>query len=99
VDILAEEYERARQNGEYAVVKGISEMNDTRVPIFVVLDEAHNFVPEEPCNRAEEVLRDQLRTIAVEGRKYGIFLILVSNDSLNSIISFSENTQTRPTCE
>jgi DNA helicase HerA-like ATPase len=69
---------RARQNGEHAVVKGIGEMNNTRVPIFVVLDEAYNFVPEEPRNRAEEALSDQFHAIAIEERKYAVFLILVS---------------------
>ena len=52
-------------------------MNDTRVPIFVVLDEAHNFVPEEPRNRAE-ASSDQFHAIAIEERKYAVFLILVS---------------------
>jgi DNA helicase HerA-like ATPase len=68
-------------------LKGIGEMNDTRVPIFLVLDEAHNFVPEEPRNRVE-ALRDQFRTIAAEGRKYGVFLILVSQrpDKLDYLI-------------
>jgi DNA helicase HerA-like ATPase len=62
--------ERAGQNGEYAVVKAIGKMNNTRVPIFVVLDEAHNFVPTELRNRAEKALKDQFCTIAAEGRKY-----------------------------
>ncbi len=53
-------------------------MNDTRVPIFVVLDEAHNFVPEETHNRAKEALSDQFHAIAIEERKYAVFLILVS---------------------
>ena len=70
--------ERARQNGEYAVVKGIGKTNETRVPIFVVLDEAHNFVPRELRNSTEKALRDQFRTVAAEGRKYHVFLILVS---------------------
>jgi hypothetical protein len=88
--IVAEEWERESQTelGKNTVVKGIGEMNDTRVPIFVVLDEAHNFVPEEPRNRAEEALRDQFRPIAAEGRKYGVFLILVSQrlDKLDHLI-------------
>ena len=87
--ILAEELEREPDRiGKKRSRKGIGEMNDTRVPIFLVLDEAHNFVPEEPRNRAEEALRDQFRTIAAEGRKYGVFLILVSQrpDKLDHLI-------------
>jgi DNA helicase HerA-like ATPase len=86
--ILAEELESQTELGKNALVKGTGEMNDTRVPIFLLLDEAHNFVPEEPCNRVEEALRDQFRTIAAEGRKYGVFLILVCQrpDKLDHLI-------------
>jgi DNA helicase HerA-like ATPase len=66
----------------------VENMDDTRVPVFVVLEEAHNFIPEEPRNRAQAALRDQFRTIAAEGRKYGLFLILVSQrpDKLDHLI-------------
>jgi hypothetical protein len=83
--IIAEEWERARQNWWESMVEN---MDDTRVPVFVVLEEAHNFIPEEPLNRAQAALRDQFRTIAAEGRKYGLFLILVSQrpDKLDHLI-------------
>lgn len=83
--IVAEEWERARQNWWESMVEN---MDDTRVPVFVVLEEAHNFIPEEPRNRAQAALRDQFRTIAAEGRKYGLFLILVSQrpDKLDHLI-------------
>jgi hypothetical protein len=83
--IIAEEWERVRQNWWENMVENI---NDTRVPVFVVLEEAHNFIPEEPHNRAQAALRDQFRTIAAEGRKYGLFLILVSQrpDKLDHLI-------------
>jgi hypothetical protein len=83
--IIAEEWERAKQNWWESMVENL---NDTRVPVFVVLEEAHNFIPEEPRNRAQAALRDQFRTIAAEGRKYGIFLILVSQrpDKLDHLI-------------
>jgi Helicase HerA, central domain len=83
--IIAEEWERARQNWWESIVES---MDDTRVPVFVVLEEAHNFIPEEPRNRAQAALRDQFRTIAAEGRKYGLFLILVSQrpDKLDHLI-------------
>jgi hypothetical protein len=51
---------------------------DERVPTFIVIDEAHNLVPADPRDEAERALREQFRTVAAEGRKYGLFLILVS---------------------
>jgi hypothetical protein len=51
---------------------------DQRVPTFVVLDEAHNIIPADPQGKPEAILRDLFRTIVAEGRKYGLFLILVT---------------------
>jgi uncharacterized protein len=58
------------------------------VPTFIVVDEAHNFVPSEPRSRYEVIVREQFRTIAAEGRKYGLFLILVSQrvDKIDPLI-------------
>jgi hypothetical protein len=65
-----------------------SEDNDTRVPTFVVVDEAHNLIPAKPRTRAETALVEQFRTITAEGRKYGLFLVLVTQrpDKLDSLI-------------
>lgn len=51
---------------------------DTRVPTFIVIDEAHNLIPAEPEGLAEIATRNQFRRIVAEGRKYGLFLIVVS---------------------
>jgi Helicase HerA, central domain len=45
-------------------------------PTLLVIDEAHNLIPRELTNSFMSVLRDQVRTIAAEGRKYGLALIL-----------------------
>ena len=45
-----------------------------RYPVFVVVEEAHNFVSPE----ADTYSFDSIRRIAAEGRKFGIFLILIS---------------------
>ncbi|MFY9605014.1 MAG: ATP-binding protein, partial [bacterium] len=45
-------------------------------PFLVVTDEAHNFAPRSPEIPAPA--RSILRTIAQEGRKYGVFLILAT---------------------
>lgn len=74
--ILAHEWENVRQKWEEAINKPYE--RDERVPTFIVVDEAHNFVPAEPRSGYEAIVREQFRTIAAEGRKYGIFLILVS---------------------
>jgi hypothetical protein len=84
--ILTEEWERARREWSVALEK--SEAEDTRAPTFIVVDEAHNLIPNEPRTDAETALREQFRTIVAEGRKYGLFLILVSQrpDKLDSLI-------------
>ena len=91
--VLKQEWENSRTAWERAV-RRITYKPDERVPTFIVLDEAHNFIPAEPRGRAEAALREQFRTIAAEGRKYGLFLILVSQrpDKLDPfIISECEN--------
>ena len=62
---------------------------DERVPTFIVVDEAHNLIPADPLRgKAEGALREQFRTIVAEGRKYGLFLILVSQrpDKLDPLV-------------
>jgi len=64
------------------------------VPTFIVVDEAHNLIPADPRSKAEAALRELFRTIVAEGRKYGLFLILVSQrpDKLDPlVISECEN--------
>jgi uncharacterized protein DUF87/ATPase family protein associated with various cellular activities (AAA) len=66
------------------------------VPRFIVVDEAHNVMPANPTTRAQQVLRDQFQTIAAEGRKYGLFLILATQrpDKLDAaILSECETSQ------
>lgn len=51
---------------------------DSRVPIFLVLDEAHNLAPPDPETPLLTSVTQRLIRIATEGRKYGLFLILVT---------------------
>jgi len=62
--------------------------DDRRVPYFIVVDEAHNLIPMEPSSPAAEVVRDMFRSIAAEGRKFGLFLVVVSQrpDKLDPMI-------------
>lgn len=90
--ILNNEWERVRNEWDLALRHEHSK--DFRVPTFIVIDEAHNIIPHTPRNKAEHSLREQFRTIIAEGRKYGLFLILVSQrpDKLDPlIISECEN--------
>ena len=45
-------------------------------PGMIVIEEAHNFIPERGYNRA--VSTNILRTIASEGRKFGLGLMVIS---------------------
>jgi DNA helicase HerA-like ATPase len=84
--IITTEWARAVRNWEAALDRTGEE--DTRVPTFIVIDEAHNLVPAETRDHSERGLREQLRRIAAEGRKFGLFLILVSQrpDKLDPLI-------------
>lgn len=67
---------------------------DQRTPTFIVIDEAHNLVPKEAAGVSGTGTREFIRRIAAEGRKYGLFLILVSQrpDKLDEgVVSECEN--------
>lgn len=90
---LEEEMEFARANWQQAMALPRNEP-DRRVPTFIVVDEAHNLLGQQPDGRAATRLRDQFRTVAAEGRKFGVFLVLVSQrpDKLDPmVISECEN--------
>ena len=84
--LLTTEWARARRSWVEALAKPREE--DDRVPTFIVVDEAHNLIPLKPASRAEEALTEQFRTIVAEGRKYGLFVILVSQrpDKLDGLV-------------
>jgi len=51
---------------------------DKRVPTFVLIDEAQNFVPSEPRDKLAARVHEMIAIIAAEGRKYGLFVILAT---------------------
>ena len=51
---------------------------DHRCPVFIVLDEAHNLAPDGPTRPQATPAVETLVRIAMEGREYGLFLILVT---------------------
>lgn len=51
---------------------------ELKLPVLLVLEEAHNFAPSQPKTPAEKGAMDTTRQIAQEGRKFGVGLILIS---------------------
>lgn len=49
-----------------------------RFPLFIVVDEAHNLIPEKTDNKIRLELLQKFKRIATEGRKYGLFLIVAT---------------------
>lgn len=84
--ILNTKWEEAQLSWRQALSRDASE--DKRTPTFIVVDEAHNLIPAETQSKPAIALREQFRTIVAEGRKYGLFLILVSQrpDKLDPLI-------------
>lgn len=74
---LTREWEGAKKR--LADARKLSDQSmDIRVPTFIVVDEAHNLIPNEERSDLARAVKEQFRTIAAEGRKYGLFLILVT---------------------
>lgn len=84
--ILTSEWDQARRNWRRALDNDARQ--DSRTPTFIIVDEAHNLIPKDPRSKAQIALREQFRTIVAEGRKYGLFLIIVSQrpDKLDPMI-------------
>ncbi|MCS7105596.1 MAG: ATP-binding protein [Thermofilaceae archaeon] len=62
------------------VLKEVFKLRHTGVfpyPVFVVIEEAHRFVPSKDSER-HTMSSPIIKTIASEGRKFGVFLILVT---------------------
>ena len=84
--VLVDEWKHARRLFQIASKRkrevrtaardAISATGEVRVPTFIVVEEAHNLVSGDSA--LERFLRAQFQQIAAEGRKYGLFLLLVS---------------------
>jgi len=85
--ILKNEMKRAKILWENEMKKTNDEI-DKRTPVFIVVEEAHNLIPADSENKLFLSIREQFRTIAAEGRKFGLFLIIVSQrpDKLDPLI-------------
>jgi len=52
--------------------------NDLKLPVLLLLEEAHNFAPAQSMTPAERRAINTTKQIAQEGRKFGVGLILIS---------------------
>lgn len=89
---VGREWDHAKERWYQAMQE--KKTNDTRVPLFVIIDEAHNVIPKNTDNPERQVVNEQIATIAAEGRKYGVFLTLITQrpDKLDQrILSECEN--------
>jgi DNA helicase HerA-like ATPase len=61
-----------------AVLGRLWEHRDDRRPVLVVMDEAHNICPPHPDSPLQRLTTELSVTIAGEGRKYGIYLLVAT---------------------
>jgi DNA helicase HerA-like ATPase len=52
--------------------------DDLKLPVLLLLEEAHNFAPAKAATPAEQRAITTTKQIAQEGRKFGVGLILIS---------------------
>jgi uncharacterized protein len=74
---LAAIWEGARDAYSQSLLSNPNDV-DQRVPTFVVIDEAHNLAPLQRKSPAAERLAADIIRIAAEGRKFGLFLLVVT---------------------
>lgn len=59
-----------------AVLDDLWAKRESRNPILIVIDEAHNLCSPETVNPLHTAVRDRIIQIAAEGRKFGLWLLL-----------------------
>lgn len=73
--VLTREWASAKRDWEVAM-QGTGA--DLRRPTIIVVDEAHNVIPNGSTSAEVKAVREHIQRIAAEGRKYGLYLLLVS---------------------
>jgi uncharacterized protein len=68
---------RAARDAYSASLRDIDDP-DRRVPTILVIDEAHNIVPAQRNSPAAERVAQDVVRIAAEGRKFGLFLLVIT---------------------
>lgn len=62
------------------ILGGLWDRRYEREPLLIVIDEAHNVCPAEPSTDAQAAAADLVRAIAAEGRKFGLYLLLSTQE-------------------
>jgi hypothetical protein len=76
---LEDEINDAKDLHEKALAaQGTKGAKDSRKPLFVIVDEAHHLMPGHPDTKLANDLLEKFLWLVDEGRKFGIFLILVT---------------------
>ena len=76
VDLGGSETREERSVQAAAALEWLWRERHARVPRLVVIDEAHNVCPRTPSHPIEAMATDHVIRIAAEGRKYGLYLLL-----------------------
>jgi hypothetical protein len=77
-----------------AALRHVWRHRESRQPVLLVIDEAHNVCPAEPEDAIQAAATELMVSIAGEGRKYGIYLFLATQrpDKLHpNVISQCDN--------
>ncbi len=77
-----------------AVLQKLWTRRDERRPYLVVIDEAHNICPQEPDNPIQQMATERAITIAAEGRKSGLCMLLSTQQPGKSTSISSRNVTT-----
>ena len=59
-----------------SVLDGLWEARESRNPVLLVIDEAHNLCGTEQDSPLHRLVRERIIQIAAEGRKFGVWLLL-----------------------
>ncbi len=78
LDIGSLDHQAEKLVATLALLQKLWNKREERKPILIVIDEAHNICPSEPETPLQERLTQVLITIAGEGRKFGLYLLLAS---------------------
>lgn len=78
LDIGSLDHQAEKLVATLALLQKLWSKREERNPILIVIDEAHNVCPAEPETPLQERLTQVLITIAGEGRKFGLYLLLAS---------------------
>lgn len=60
------------------ILEFLWEKRETQEEFLIVIDEAHNIIPRVPSNLLSKNITERMIDIAGEGRKYGLYLFLCS---------------------